>query len=135
MSSCEGNPIAILIALADRLRNLFDQAAADAGLTAGQAHLLMRLESPTRMGDLAHQQTCDPSSVTAMVRRLERDGFVERTVDPTDARARIVRLTAKGRRVRNHFVDSVGDGSGALDTLSPVERAALAGLFSPTSVR
>lgn len=38
-------------------------------------------------------------TATALVDRLERAGYVERTVDPTDARARLVRMGPRGAEV------------------------------------
>jgi DNA-binding MarR family transcriptional regulator len=127
--SCDDNPLALLIALADRLRSVFEQAAADVGLTAAQAHALLRIEGPMRLNELAHQQGCDPSTTTSMVQRLERAGLLKRTVDPSDARARLVQPTAKGRMLRGRFLATIGDGSTVLDALSDAERSALAGLF------
>ena len=40
----------------------------------------------------------DPSTVRAMLVLLEQRGLVERDTHPTDARARTVALTAKGKR-------------------------------------
>lgn len=128
--SCETNPLGLLVALASRLQGLFDQAAADVGLTPAQAQALMRIESPVRLNELAQQQACDPSSITTMVQRLERDGLLQRTVDPLDARARLVQLTSRGRKVRQRFLSIVGDGSAVIDALPDEQRAALAGLFS-----
>lgn len=82
------------------------------------------------MGDLAERQTCDPSSVTTMMARLERDGFVRRIPDPLDARARLVQLTPKGKRVREQFLNRVGDGSDLIDELPDDQRSALASLFA-----
>lgn len=101
----------LILGLAERLRAHLDLVADAVGPTAQQAELLMRIDAPTRMSDLADQRVCDPSSITGLVQRLERDGFVSRTVDPRDGRVRIVRLTPKGRRARLRFQDSVGDGS------------------------
>jgi DNA-binding MarR family transcriptional regulator len=128
--SCDTNPLGLLVALADRLRSLFDQAAADVGLTSAQAQVLVRIEQPVRLNELAQQQSCDPSTITTMVQRLERDGLLQRTVDPADARARLVQPTAKGRRLRARFLASVGDGSSIIDELPAAQRAALAGLFA-----
>ena len=129
-ASCANNPLAMLVALADQLRLRFEDSAAAVGLTPAQAEILTRIEDDTRMGDLAQKKLCDPSSVTTMVRRLERDGVVIRAVDPHDARARIVRLTAKGRRVRQQFLHLVGSGDSIIDALSDEQRASLAGLFA-----
>jgi MarR family transcriptional regulator, organic hydroperoxide resistance regulator len=129
-ASCDDNPLALLMGLADRLRLHFEAAATSLGLTPAQAQLLARLDGEVRMGDLASQSTCDPSSVTTMVKRLERDGLVQRIVDPNDARARLVRLTSKGSRLRNRFLHLVGDGASVLDALPDEHRAALARLFA-----
>lgn len=128
-SDCDENPFAMLIGLADRLTSFFDQCATAVGLTSAQAQALMRIEEPTRMGDLAQQQTCDPSTVTAMVQRLERDGFVVRVIDPHDARARLVQLSPKGRRARARLATMVGDAGSVIDDLPAEHRTALAALF------
>jgi DNA-binding MarR family transcriptional regulator len=129
-SCCEQNPFALLIDLAERLRMFFDAAAERVGLTSAQAHVLMRLEQPTRMGDLAEAKTCDPSSVTAMVRRLERDGLVQRVVDPTDARARLVQLTASGERARSGLAEAAAHADDVIRELPEEHRSALAALFA-----
>jgi DNA-binding MarR family transcriptional regulator len=132
--SCDHDPFALLIGLAERLQAFFDQQAAQVGLTPGQAHALIRIEGPTRMGDLAEQQTCDPSTVTAMVQRLERDGYVHRVIDPNDARARLVQLTPHGERTRSRLVALVADSTSVIEELPSDRRAALAALFAPTTV-
>lgn len=116
--------------VAGRLRGLFERVAGEVGLTPAQAQMLAQLETPMRMGDIAQQQTCDPSSVTAMMQRLERDGLVQRVVDPSDARARLVELTPKGRRLRTQFLAKVGDGAEVLNAVPDDQREALAALFS-----
>lgn len=40
-----------------------------------------------------------PSTLTGVLRRLERRGLVERTVDPADGRRALLALTARGREV------------------------------------
>lgn len=78
-----------------------DAAFARHGLTADQFVLLASL---ARRGhaltqrELARRMSSDPSTVRAMLVLLERRGLVERDAHPTDARARTVALTAKGRR-------------------------------------
>jgi DNA-binding MarR family transcriptional regulator len=129
-SSCQESPLALLMQVADRLRQIFVESAAAVGLTESQAHIIAQLEEPVRMGSIAQMQTCDPSSVTTMMHRLERDGFVKRIVDSNDARARLVQLTAKGRRARAKFFELVGDGASVLDSLTDEQRLALAQLFA-----
>jgi DNA-binding MarR family transcriptional regulator len=132
--ACETNPLTLLVALADRLRARFEAAADEVGLTPAQAQVLVRIDAPRRLSELAHQQACDPSSITTMVQRLEREGLLKRSVDPADARARLVQPTAKGRRLRDRFLELVGDGSAIIDALPDEQRAALAGLFAARPV-
>ena len=52
--------------------------------------------SPTRLQVLVIQS---PGGLTKTLRRLEDAGYVRRLPDPSDRRALLVELTAKGRRV------------------------------------
>ncbi len=121
--------MAVMLHFADSLRSHLDEAARSAGLTPPQAHLLIQLDAPTRMSDLAERRVCDPSTITAMIQRLERDGFVERAADPRDGRVRHIQVTTKGRRARAVFLEIAGDGSSLVSGLSDVQRAMLAALF------
>jgi len=119
----------VMLHFADSLRSHLDEAARSAGLTPPQAHLLIQLDAPLRMSDLAERRLCDPSTITAMIQRLERDGFVERASDPHDGRVRHIRVTSKGRRARSIFLEIAGDGSSLVSDLTAEQRAMLAALF------
>jgi DNA-binding MarR family transcriptional regulator len=71
------------------------------GATADQFVLLATLarggEALTQR-ELARRMSSDPSTVRAMLVLLAARGLIERDTHPTDARARTVALTAKGRR-------------------------------------
>jgi DNA-binding MarR family transcriptional regulator len=54
-------------------------------------------EDGLRMGELARRARLSKQTMTTMVRRLERDGLVERRSDPEDGRASLVYLTARSR--------------------------------------
>ena len=73
-------------------------AAADA-LEGGQYDVLDRLSEREgwRMGEIAAALRVDPSATTRAVPPLEQMGFVERTHDPDDGRAVLVRITDRGR--------------------------------------
>ena len=50
-----------------------------------------------RMGELARRARLSKQTMTHMVRRLERDGLIERRGDPEDGRASRIFLTARSR--------------------------------------
>lgn len=69
--------------------------------TPTDAWLLEALASsaPARLTTLARWQGVDKSTMTLQVRRLLTAGLVERTPDPSDGRASLVRLTTDGQQV------------------------------------
>jgi DNA-binding MarR family transcriptional regulator len=78
---------------------LVDRGAAE--LTPGQAAAILNVErTGTRLTDLAERAQVTKQAMMQMVDQLESRGFVRRTSDPADARAKIVRLTARGLRQR-----------------------------------
>lgn len=58
---------------------------------------------PVSMQQLAEACGRDPSTVTSLVRKLERLGYVEVTRCPNDGRSRWVSLTAQGRGLEPSF--------------------------------
>jgi DNA-binding MarR family transcriptional regulator len=54
--------------------------------------------SGTRPGELARRAGVTPQAMAEFVRYLEERGYVERVPDPTDGRARLVRLTPCGKK-------------------------------------
>jgi DNA-binding MarR family transcriptional regulator len=81
-----------------RISQLFDEALAPCGLRSTQRSILIqiaRLGQPS-MGDLAEALVLDRSALAHNLKPLERDGFVEVTVDPADKRSRLVGLTSRG---------------------------------------
>ena len=79
--------------LARRLRQ-----RADAGLTPSQLSALAVIHNhqPLTLGELAERERVAPPSVTKIVAKLERDGFVSRTPDPADRRVANVATTEAG---------------------------------------
>ena len=49
--------------------------------------------------ELGRKAGLEPSTMTGLIDRMERDGLVARSVDPKDRRAQQIRLTALGRDV------------------------------------
>src|ERR1700733_5644574 len=72
-------------------------------LPAAQARLLSTIDAQgeARICDLAAVDHCSQPTMTPQVRRLEDAGLVTRTVDPSDARAVRIRITAEGMKTLN----------------------------------
>jgi DNA-binding MarR family transcriptional regulator len=56
-------------------------------------------ERGSRVTDLARHANVTAQAMSEVVAYLERHGYVERVVDPSDGRARLVRLTDRGREL------------------------------------
>ncbi len=73
-------------------------AAGLEGITRAQARLLAGIDlDGTRLVVLAERARIAKQTALALVNGLEAAGYVERVPDPSDGRARLVRLTARGR--------------------------------------
>ena len=68
------------------------------GLTPGHLKVLMMLSSGEAMpmGSLAHGMSCDASTMTWLIDRLEERGLVERKMLASDRRVKTVVLTSRG---------------------------------------
>ena len=66
----------------------------------GHAVLFMHIDRRwgTRLTDLARRARMTKQGMMLVVDELETRGYVRRVPDPEDARAKVVRLTARGRR-------------------------------------
>ncbi|GAA0813277.1 hypothetical protein Sya03_55640 [Spirilliplanes yamanashiensis] len=78
-------------------------ALAEAGyvdITRAQARLLAGIDlGGTRLVTLADRARIPKQTALALVNGVEAAGYVERVPDPSDGRARLIRLTARGRGV------------------------------------
>ena len=83
------------------LARRFDDAMRPLGLTNGQFSLMMSLNrpEPPGMAAVASLLGMDRTTLTAVLKALRRRGLVKVTADPADGRARLMTLTAKGRRL------------------------------------
>lgn len=76
------------------------RAVRDAGfeVTTAQARIAQRIaEDGSRLTDLAEQAQVTKQTASLLIAALEREGLVERVADPVDGRARLIRLTSRGR--------------------------------------
>ena len=76
------------------------RAAGFDDLTVAQCRIAQRL-SPAgiRITELAEQAGVTKQTAGALIDELERSGYVVRRPDPADARARLVVLTVRGRKL------------------------------------
>jgi DNA-binding MarR family transcriptional regulator len=91
-----------LLAVVARL-NRFATQRIHMQLPAAQARLLSTIDAhgEARICDLAAVDHCSQPTMTTQVRRLEDAGLVTRMVDPGDARAVRIRITAQGLQTLN----------------------------------
>lgn len=84
------------------LRRL-EHALVDAGLglTPAQARAVgsLWLHGPTTQQELATHTEVEPSTIVRTLDVMERDGIARREKNPSDRRAYLVRLTARGERL------------------------------------
>lgn len=91
---------------------------------AGQEHLLHLLKHHPDMNqkDLAEKVHVRPQSLGEMLAKLEENGLVLRTRDPSDGRATLVRLTPAGEQAeRDHHEKLMADVALRFSTLSDEE--------------
>ena len=76
-------------------------AGAAAGLTPTRISVLFTIArlGPIRLSELAAEEGVNPTMLSRVVADFSDAGLVERVVDPGDARAALVEVTAHGRRL------------------------------------
>ncbi len=97
----DGPNTGVLLFIAHRaMENRIFEALARAGFddfTLAQARVMQRIgPDGTRLTQLAEAAQVTKQTAGHLVDQLERTGYVRRTPDPTDARARLVRLAERG---------------------------------------
>jgi DNA-binding MarR family transcriptional regulator len=83
----------------ERLVGWLRRSTALPGYSVTSRLTLTRLygDGPARISDLARHEGVTQPAMTGLVNRLEAEGLVRRSADPTDARAALVALTEAGR--------------------------------------
>lgn len=79
------------------------------GLTFARYQVLgmLRWNGPMTLGAVGHSLWITPATVTSAVDRLEKAGLSRRVAHPTDARATLVEITTKGRRLFDRSVEEL----------------------------
>ena len=83
------------------LARRFDDALRPVGLTNGQFSLMMSLNRPVPppMKPVAELLAMDQTTLTAALKPLQRQGWVEIIVNPDDRRERLLQLTPEGKAI------------------------------------
>ncbi|MFJ6215974.1 MarR family winged helix-turn-helix transcriptional regulator [Streptomyces sp. NPDC092296] len=120
--------------LAQQIADHVRERAVTLGLTAAQATALREMTGPMTMRELAERMSCEPSNVTFVVDKLEKQGLVERRAHPTDRRARQLVLTAEGSALRERLLELLARDS-PLIGLTPEQQRALQDLLEQAIIR
>jgi DNA-binding MarR family transcriptional regulator len=115
--------------LVNYLARLFARALyrriAPHGVTRGQFPVLLVLwerEGATQAG-LAERLAVEQPTMANTLKRMERDGLIERVPDPNDRRQALINLTPRGRELEEALTASAREANAAaLAGLSPEER-------------
>lgn len=96
-----------------------DRRPCGAPVSAPHAWALLELrEGPMTVTELAGRLNIDRTNVSRLCGRMASLGEIQRSVHPSDRRARLVSLTAKGRRASDAIDDSSAEHfQGVLDQL------------------
>jgi DNA-binding MarR family transcriptional regulator len=83
---------------------LLNEAYFEIGVTLAERHLLIELaSSPSLTGkEIAERLLLDKSTVSRLIARAEKKGYIQCTMDKTDKRKRDIQLTPKvQRKIKN----------------------------------
>jgi DNA-binding MarR family transcriptional regulator len=104
-----------------RAWDLMDEAAVEQlGINRSDARGLDVLEAhgPMSAGELAEATSLSPAAITALVDRLEQQGYVQRRRDTTDRRRVVIELTPQARDATYELYGPLAAGFEWLRTLS-----------------
>lgn len=124
--------------VAHRFEAMVETGLQDSDLTGPRLFLLIRLLAAEKLGgesgisptELSHHQRVSKNTISALLRGLEEQGYIERRIDPEDKRAFRISLTDTGREVvQRHAKVHLAEMNRIADGLTPEERAQLLSLL------
>jgi DNA-binding MarR family transcriptional regulator len=119
----------LLMRVARTHRRRFREVLAPWDLSPHQARALKVVceRDGVRLSDLAEQLRIAPRSATEVADALQERGLIERSPDPGDRRAVLLRPTDEGRRIRGEIDTArTADSAEIYARLSAADRATLA---------
>jgi DNA-binding MarR family transcriptional regulator len=116
----------------NHLARLFERALRDGiapyGVVPGQFPALLALyeEDGITQAELTRTVSIEQPTMANTLQRMERDGLVERTVDPTDGRRARIRLTERAMRLEEPLTAVAREiNAAAAEALDPNEHETL----------
>ncbi|HEY5260276.1 MAG TPA: MarR family transcriptional regulator, partial [Rhabdochlamydiaceae bacterium] len=84
---------------------LLNDAFFEIGVTLAERHLLIELSVglPPTMGEIAERLLLDKSTVSRLISKAVKKGYIQCTADEKDKRKRFLKLTEKGKQVLHAF--------------------------------
>lgn len=122
--------LGLLLVLVDSFKDRFEAAVESADLNLAQGHLLMSLDEPTQMSELARNMGFDASHITSIVDKLEDRNLVERRPDAHDRRVKRIVLTTAGQKARDQIEDQLLATMVPLGGLDAAQRVQLRDLLA-----
>jgi DNA-binding MarR family transcriptional regulator len=122
--------LGLLLVLVDSFKDRFEAAVESADLNLAQGHLLMSLDEPTQMSELARNMGFDASHITSIVDKLEDRNLVERRPDTQDRRVKRIVLTPAGQKARDQIEDQLLATMVPLGGLDAAQRVQLRDLLA-----
>ncbi len=119
-----------LYASARKVVNLYTPYFKELGLTYTQYIVFMVLWDcdTITVGELCRKLYLDNGTMTPLLKRMEKDGYVERTRSPEDERVVHVTLTKQGREMKRKLAEVPRKVGGCI-SLTPEEALQLYGLL------
>ena len=118
--------------LVNHMARLFAKALgyriAPLGIVVGQFPILVELwlKDGVTQKELLSKIDVEQATLANTLNRMERDGLIERTKNPTDARAQLIWLTEKSKALRDNAYESAQNvNTEALQVLNSSERSQL----------
>jgi len=119
------HPAQLVRRVHQRGAHLFTQAVLTANLSVTQFVALVTLlkMGPVSQSQLGRLTSMDPSTTTVVMRKLQKDGLIEKKRSTDDQRASVIELTEAGRAcATDHVPVSLSAGEELLAPLTPIER-------------
>lgn len=126
----------VWLAMSDLVLNqLRRRAVSDAtGLSFGKARALRRLaRRPMSMSELADALDIEKPNASTVVAELEAAGLVQRSPHPSDGRAKLVDVTAQGRKLARRADKILATPPPGLTALSATQLGTLARILERIS--